>query len=393
MHAIVKLLPGRHKRIKAGHPWIYSNEVADRDAAMAIAPGSAVSIVGDNGVCYGTALFNPHSLVAGRLLARAADVSLDTEFFAGRLGRALALRERLYGEPYYRLVHAEADNLPGLIVDRYGDALAVQLNSAGMDRHRDAVLAALDATVAPRTVILRNDSQSRLLEKLPRETVVVRGDGDAPVTVRENGSGFSASLVRGQKTGWFYDQRVNRAFVAGLAHGARLIDLYAYGGGFGIQALCAGAAQVDLVDRSAVALETAAASAALNGVAARCGFVTADAFVEMERLVAQGSRYDIVVADPPAFVKAKKDLGRGSRAYRKMARLAAQLVAPGGFLFVASCSHNVSPSLFGELVQKGVSDADRSGRILCAGGAGPDHPVFLGLPETAYLKSLALQLD
>jgi 23S rRNA (cytosine1962-C5)-methyltransferase len=393
MHPIVKLLPGRHKRLKSGHPWIFSNEVADQGAMRQIEPGSPVSIIGDNGEKYGTAVYNPHSLVAGRLVDVQGDITLDKSFFADRIARAAALRDRLFDEPYYRLIHAEADGLPGLIIDRYGDAVVLQLNIAGMDLHREVIVEALDATVAPRMIVLRNDSPSRLQEGLPLEVATLRGRENDPVIVRENGATFSTNLAQGQKTGWFFDQRRNRAFVASLARGAHLIDFYTYGGGFAVQALRAGALHADLVDRSAAALENAAASATENGVAGQCHFVKEDAFSAMERLIGERAQYDIVISDPPAFVKSKKDLNRGSRAYRKMARLAARLVAPGGVLFVASCSHNVASASFADLVNKGLTDARRTGRILRSAGAGPDHPVHPGLPETAYLKTLTLQLD
>jgi 23S rRNA (cytosine1962-C5)-methyltransferase len=223
--------------------------------------------------------------------------------------------------------------------------------------------------------------------------MTLRGESREPVFLQENGATFAVNFTQGQKTGWFYDQRRNRAFVASLSSGGRLIDFYCYGGGFAVQALKAGAAEAVMVDRSAMALEMAAASAARNSVAERCQFVKRDSFSEMERLSAAGERYDVVVADPPAFVKSKKDFSRGSRAYRKMTRLAASLVAPGGILFVASCSHNVAPDVFTDIVKQGVDAADRSGRILRSAGAGPDHPIHHALPETAYLKSLTLQLD
>lgn len=392
MHPIVKLLPGRHKRLKSGHPWVFSNEVAKGDGAL-IEPGAAVTIIGDNGEIYGTALFNPHSLVAGRLIDRLADFEPDMAFIADRVARAATLRERLFSEPFYRLIHAEADGLPGLIVDRFGDTVVVQCNVVGMDIRRDAILDALDQTVSPTKVILRNDSRSRVQEGLPLEVVTVRGDGEEAVLLQENDATFAVYAAQGQKTGWFYDQQQNRAFVASLARGGRLIDFYSYGGGFAIQALKSGATEAVLVDRSALAMEAAAESAALNAVADRCRFVKQDSFAEMERMARAGERFEMVIADPPAFVKAKKDFRRGTRAYRKMTRLAARLVAPGGFLFVASCSHNVAPDVFVDLVKLGLGDAGRSGCILRAAGAGPDHPVHYALPETAYLKSLTLQLD
>jgi 23S rRNA (cytosine1962-C5)-methyltransferase len=392
MHPIVKLLPGRHKRLKSGHPWIFSNEVAKGDGAP-IDPGATVTIVGDNGETYGTALYNPHSLVAGRLIDRSADVELDTAFFSDRIARAVALRDRLFAEPYYRLIHAEADGLPGLIVDRYGDTVVIQCNVAGMDVRRDAILDALDRAVSPNRVILRNDSRGRVQEGLPLEVATLRGNDEEPVVLQENGATFAVHPAQGQKTGWFFDQRQNRAFVAALARGGRLIDFYSYGGGFSIQALKSGATEAVMVDRSASAMAVAADAASLNGVVEGCRFVKQDSFDEMERLSREGERFDVVVADPPAFVKSKKDARRGSRAYRKMTRLAARLVAPGGILFVASCSHNVAPDLFADLVKQGLGDAGRSGRILRSAGAGPDHPVHHALPETAYLKSLTLQLD
>jgi 23S rRNA (cytosine1962-C5)-methyltransferase len=391
MTAIVKLAPGRHKRIKAGHPWVYSNEISRADLPDGLEPGALVTIVGDNGEAYGTAIYNPHSLLAARIVDRDGGGELDVEFLTGRLRRALDIRERLFDAPYYRLVHAEADGLPGLIIDRYGDAAAVQFNSAGMDRRRDAVLAALDEIIEVKTIVLRNDGAGRALEGLTREVTTVRGDGAATIWLRENGADFATSLESGQKTGWFFDQRDSRAFLARLAKGARVADVYAYGGGFGIQALCAGASSAILIDSSQRALDGAAESAQRNNVAQNCQFVKADAFKEMQRQ--PEGEYDIVIADPPAFVKSRKDLRAGCRAYRKMTRLAARLVAPGGILFVASCSHNVAPDLFGECVRKGLADARRSGRILRQAGASADHPIHPHLPESAYLKSLTLLLD
>jgi len=391
MYPVIRLLPGRHKRVKTGHPWVFSNEIAKSEAVFDT--GSLVNVVGDNGENFGTAIYNPHTLLAGRIVDRRGDVALDTGFFEERLRTALQLRDRLFPEPYYRLIHAEADGLPGLIIDRYGDAAVIQFNTAGMDRLTDTVITALDRVLPAQNIILRNDSASRELEGLPKTVTTLRGDGDMLVLVRENGAEFTTQPAAGQKTGWFYDQRRNRAFIASVAGNARMIDVFCYGGGFAIQALRAGAESATLVDRSATALEDAAASAMRNGVGNRCSFVKADAFEEMERQDAAGERYGIVVADPPAFVRARKDIGAGSRAYQKMARLAARLVAPGGILFVASCSHHMTPDLFRESIRKGIGDARRTGRILRDAGAGPDHPVHPHLPETAYLKSLTLALD
>lgn len=387
----VRLMPGHSRRLRGGHPWIYSNEILMDAATKALPGGIVASVVDAGGEKLGVGFFNPHSLIAVRLLSRDAAATIDAAFLAARLRRALALRELLYARPCYRLVHAEADGLPGLVVDRYGDVLAVQTNSAGMERLLPEVLAALDEVVAPAAVVLKNTSGARILEGLELYDRVAKGRIAEPVELEENGARFLADLAEGQKTGWFYDQRDNRASVAALARGRRVIDFYSYAGGFAIQAAKAGATSVIAVDRSQPALDLAARSAALNGVAIETA--RADVFAEMERLNAAGQRFGIVVADPPAFVKSKKDLGAGSKGYRKMTRLAAPLVEPDGFLFVASCSHHVSPELFAEEVRHGLASAGRTGRILRAAGAAPDHPVHPFLPESAYLKSLLLQLD
>jgi 23S rRNA (cytosine1962-C5)-methyltransferase len=389
----IALQPGRHKRAEAGHPWVYSNEIAMDAAAKALPPGTLVTLRKAGGEPMGVASFNAHTLVAARILDRDAQRPIDRAFFAARLESALTLRRRLYAEPYYRLVHAEADGLPGIVADRFGDVLVAQLNTAGMARLEAEWLAACDAVLAPRAILLRNDSPARALEGLEPELRVAQGAIDGPIELVENGARFLADPREGQKTGWFFDQRDNRRFVAGLSRGARVLDLYCYAGGFAIAAAQAGADQVLALDRSEAALALAARSAELNGVGERCRFQRADAFGELSRLGAQGERFDVVIADPPAFVKSKKDLGPGLRGYRKLARLAATLVAPGGLLFIASCSHNVEPPDFAEAVRRGLEDAGRSGRILRSAGAAPDHPVHPWLPESAYLKAQALVLD
>jgi 23S rRNA (cytosine1962-C5)-methyltransferase len=390
---VVMLQPGRHKRAEAGHPWVYSNEVTMDAAAKALPPGTLVSLKSAGGDPLGVATFNPHTLVSARILDRNVKRPIDQDFFAARLEAALALRRRLYDGHYYRLAHAEADGLPGIVIDRYGDALVLQLNTAGAAALEAPLLAAAEAVLAPGVVVLRNDSAGRALEGLAADLRVVRGESAAPIEIVENGCSFLVDLREGQKTGWFFDQRDNRRFVAGLAAGARVLDLYCYGGGFAVQAARAGAMSVLALDRSEPALALAQQSAARNGVGERCRFARADAFEELQRLADAGERFDLVIADPPAFVRSKKDLGPGLRGYRKLARLAASLVAPGGLLFIASCSHNVEPPDFAEAVRHGLEDARRSGRILRSAGAAPDHPVHPWLPESAYLKAQVLMLD
>jgi 23S rRNA (cytosine1962-C5)-methyltransferase len=389
----VTLVAGKHKRAERGHPWIYSNEVVLNAAAKALPAGSLVTVRNAEGKSIGVATFNPQPLITCRVITRDWSVKIDRGFLVKRLERALALRDRLFAEPYYRLVHAEADGLPGLIVDRYGTAVVCQLNTAWASAMEDDILAALDEVLAPEVVVFRNDSHARTLEGLPTETRFAKGSLTSPLEVRENGSTFLADLSEGQKTGWFFDQRPNRAFVAGLAKGQRVLDCYSFTGGFGIQAAVAGAAEVTLVDRSEPALALAKQAAALNGVGDRCKILRGEVFETLEKLAEGKERFDVVILDPPAFVKSKKDLGPGSRGYRKMARLGAALVAKGGIMLAASCSHNMPLELFAEAVRQGVDDAGRVGRILYTGFAGPDHPTHPALPESAYLKAQVLALD
>jgi 23S rRNA (cytosine1962-C5)-methyltransferase len=389
----IRVLPGRHRRVAGGHPWAFSNELDMTAEAKALPPGSLVVLSNHAGEAMGVAGFNSHSLIAARLIDRRPKTVIDDGWLEARLKFSFALRERLFDAPCYRMVHAEADGLPGLVVDRFGEVLSVQFNTALMDRLREEVLAALEAVLSPQAILLRNDSAVRALEGLEAGVETVKGDVSEPVGLEEYGVRFLADLAGGQKTGWFYDQRDNRRFMASLSRGARVLDVYSHTGGFAIHAAAAGAASVTAVDRSAPALELAQKSAELNNCADRCSFVKADAFNEMERLGAAGERFDVVIADPPAFAKTKKDLKSGIKAYRKMMRLAARLTAPGGCLLVASCSHHMTPELFDEQIRKTLADANRTARVLRRAGAAPDHPLHPFLPESGYLKAVALQLD
>jgi len=347
-------------------------------------------VCGEDGRSFGTGYFNPRSLIAVRLLAEECDVAVDVDFFAAKITRALALRTRLYDKPFYRLIHAEGDHLPGLVVDRFDDVVTVQAGTAGMEKQLDVILKALDATLKPKTVILRNDAPSRALEGLEAYTRTARGEG-ARIAVEENGARYIADLASGQKTGWYYDQRENRAFIAMLAKGKTVLDAYSYSGGFGVLAAKSGAAEVICLDSSAPALALAEESAKANGT--RITPVKADAFEELERLGAAGESFDIVLADPPPFVKSKKDLEPGAKAYRKLAKLAASVTAPGGLVKIASCSHNIPAERFAAECAAGIARTGRPARLIRQAGAGPDHPVHPHLPESAYLKALVFALD
>lgn len=390
---IIHIQKGRSGRVRKGHPWLFSNEIDMTPQAKALPAGALVVLEDAGGERLGIGTFNAHSLIAVRLLSRNPADTIDTGFLAGRLRSALALRETLFPTPHYRLIHSEADGLPGLVVDRYGDVVTVQANTAGMDALTPQLLDALEEVIAPRAVVLRNDSPVRGLEGLAQSHSVARGSLGGPVELIENGVRFLADLTGGQKTGWFYDQRPNRAFVAALAKGRSVIDVFSYAGGFGLTALAGGATSALLVDRAAEPLDLASRAAELNGFGDRLQTRTGDGFKTLENLAADGTRFGVVVADPPAFVKSKKDLAAGAKGYRKMARLAAGLVEPGGFLLCGSCSHHMDIDLFHQEITRGVGQAGRTGRILYSHGAGADHPVHPSLPESAYLKVLVLHLD
>ena len=389
----IHLLPGQDRRPRAGHPWIYSNELRMDAAAKALPPGEPVCLISSDGRPLAIALFNPHSLIAARVITRNKDATIDATFVERRLARALRLRERLFDQPCYRLVHAEADGLPGLVVDRFGDVVVCQLNAAGMASLEPAIIEALERLLAPRAIVLRNDSPVRELEGLGQEVRLARGTLEGPVELVENGVTFLIDPLEGQKTGWYYDQRDNRAFVARFAGGQTVLDLYSYSAGFGLQAAAAGAAHVLAVDRSQLGLDLATASAERNGLAARLEVVREDAFAALDRLATEKRRFGIVVADPPAFVRSKKELNPGLRGYRKLARACGLLVAEEGILTIACCSHNVPEDAFADEIRRGLRDAGRGGRLLRRAGAAPDHPSHPALPESAYLKCFVYVLD
>ena len=383
------ILP-KGRRARAGSPWIFSNEIRMDEAAKAITPGSVVNVRGEDGRAFGTGYFNPKSLIAIRLFSDDCDVAIDRDFFTARLKRALALRESIYDRPFYRLVHAEGDGLPGLVIDRFDDTLTVQVGTAGMERQIDALIQSLEIVLKPKTIMLRNDAPSRGLEGLESYIKTAKGTGHR-IAVEENGTRYIADLAEGQKTGWYYDQRDNRAFIAGFAKGKTVLDAYSYTGGFGILAAKSGAKEVVCLDSSAPALAIAEESARSNGVTIQA--VKADVFEELERLKAAGETFDIVLTDPPPFVKSKKDLEPGAKAYRKLARLAADVTAPGGLMMIASCSHNIPPERFAQECAQGLLRAGRRAALIRQSGAGPDHPVHPLLPESAYLKALTYELD
>ena len=389
----IRLHPQKHRRVQGGHPWVYSNEIVMDGATKSLPRGTIAAFYAHDKKFLGIGSFNTNCLIAGRILTPHLVEDIGEEWFVPRLENALALREKIIAEPFYRLIHAEADGLPGLIIDRFDDALCVQLNTAGMERLWPALEAALHRVLKPRSIVLRNDSFAREIEGLPRETSLIGEEIATPIQVRENGLTYFADLRSGQKTGWYFDQRDNHALVAAYAKNAdSVLDLYTHAGGFALAAAQAGAKKVIGVDSSEPALALAQQAAAHNKLSSQCDFVRADVFEELEQRIAAKEKHDIVIADPPAFVKSRKDISSGGRGYRKLAKMAASITKKNGFLFIASCSHNMELPTFIEQVAAGLNDAKRTGKILNTCFAAPDHPIHPNLPESAYLKGLLLFL-
>ncbi|MFK7943000.1 MAG: RSP_2647 family RNA methyltransferase [Paracoccaceae bacterium] len=389
----VKLRPGKGRRFAEGAPWIFADEVAMDRRARKIAPGSIVQMI-EGERPLGLAAFNPDSQIAARILDKDPEAVIDRDWLARRLAAALALRERMFDAPFYRLVHAEGDGLPGVVIDRFGDAAVVQPNAAWADALVEDLIAALADVTGCKTVVLNGGGRARKLEGLEPRFEIPLGALAGPIEVTMNGARYLADLEGGQKTGLFFDQRPNHAFVAGLAKDARVLDVFAHVGGFGLAALAAGAAEVRAIDSSVPALALADEAAKRMGVADRFTTEKADAFDALAALGSQNvDRFDIIVCDPPAFAPGKKALEAGLRAYDKVARLAAPLVAPGGSLTLCSCSHAAGVEAFHKACVMGIRKAGRSGALIHSGRAGPDHPVHIGLPETGYLKALTFRLD
>ncbi|MGE0372062.1 MAG: class I SAM-dependent rRNA methyltransferase [Gammaproteobacteria bacterium] len=386
MYKTLQLRKNEEHRLRGGHLWVYSNEVEVAATPLTgFAPGELAVLVDYRGRPLGTAYVNPHSLICARLLGRAPDIVPDAAWFARRLEAAAALRKRLFERPFYRLVYGESDALPGLVIDRYDTVCSVQLGTAGMELCKDAVLAALQQVAQPEAVVLRNDAPIRALEGLAPYVEAVPAV-PARVQVEENGLRFELEPLTGQKTGWFYDHRMNRARLPAYVRGRRVLDMFSYSGAWGVQAAAAGARQVVCVDESRAALDLLVHNARLNGVADRIEAHHGEAFATLKALHEAGEVFDVVVLDPPAFIKRRKDKAAGARAYQRLNQLALQLLDADGILISASCSfHLAADELRGVLLQA-AQHAGRELQILEQGHQGPDHPVHPAIPETAYLK-------
>ncbi|MBR9653233.1 RSP_2647 family RNA methyltransferase [Thalassovita aquimarina] len=393
-YPVIRLRPKANARaIRHGFPWIYDNELVTDRRTRKIAPGTLAVLEDGDRQPMGVVAVNPESRIIGRMLDRDPQAVIDRDWFEKRLSKALSLRERLFEDPFYRLVHAEADGLPGVVIDRFGDHAVVQPNAAWADTAFEALTDALVAVTGVKTVIKNASGRARQLEGLDNETAVARGSApEAPIPVPMNGAIYMADLTGGQKTGLFFDQRPNHAFAARLSRGARVLDVFSHVGGFSLAALAGGAASGLAVDGSEAALSLAAAGAEAMGVSDKFSTRKGDAFDVLTSLGEEGAKFDVVVCDPPAFAPSKPALEAGLRAYERVARLAAPLVAEDGYLVLCSCSHAADLAKFRGASVRGIGRAGRQAQLIHTGFAGPDHPLMPQLAESGYLKSLFFRL-
>jgi len=383
---------GEEHRLNSGHLWIYSNEIDTRKTPLkAFQPGEQVLVETHTGKTIGTAYVNPRALICARLISY-EDTRLDSALLSQRLQQANSLRTRLFKEPYYRLVYGESDLLPGLVVDRFGPHFSVQINSAGMEAVRGEIIDTLISLFKPESILLRNDSSIRDTEGLKREVTVAFGNAPNEVQLIENGVPMLAPLHNGQKTGWFYDQRPNRATLKKYVKGKRVLDVFSYVGSFAIQAAVFGAKEVWAVDSSRFALEIAEKNATLNGVENIFTGALGDAFDVLKTLKTEEEQFDVIIVDPPAFIKRKKDHKQGFQAYRRINELAMRLLANNGILLSASCSMHLKRDELMDVVRSGGQRTNHHIQVLEEGSQGPDHPIHPAIPETHYLKAFVCRI-
>lgn len=391
---VVRLKPKANARaIRHGFPWAYDNELVTDRRTKGLVPGTLAVLEDDKRQPLGLVATNSQSKIFCRMLDRDPEAQVDQAWFEAKFARALAMRERLFDAPFYRLIHAEADGLPGVVVDRFGDTVVVQPNAAWAEVLLEPLVAALVAVTGVSNVLKNGSGRTRGLEGLEDDSAVLAGAApDAPVPVVMNGATYMADLTGGQKTGLFYDQRPNHGFAAGLCKDAKVLDVFSHVGGFSLAALAGGASHATAVDGSAAALDLAQAGAAAAGVADRFDTRKGDAFEVLTALGEEGATFDVVICDPPAFAPSKPALEKGLRAYERVARLAAPLVAEGGYLGLCSCSHAADLARFRGASVRGIGRAGRHAQLIHTGFAGPDHPLMPQLAESGYLKSLFFRL-
>ncbi|HEX6614274.1 MAG TPA: class I SAM-dependent rRNA methyltransferase [Rhodanobacteraceae bacterium] len=380
-------------RLRAGHLWVFANEVdVSRSPLSSFEAGEPCVILDSRDKPLGVGYVNPHSLICARLLARGLDHALDASLLTHRLKVALALRERLYPEPFYRVLYGESDGVPGLTLDRFGDLVVAQATTAGVERLKPEVEAAVGKVLAPRAMIWKNDAGIRALEQLPGYADIAFGEVPAPLLVREGGLEFALDPIGGQKTGWFYDQRANRDALSVFVKGARVLDMFSYLGAWGLRAAAMGAREVVCVDASAPSVAAIETNARRNGLQDRVRAGRADAFDFLKALREQREHFDVVILDPPAFVKRKKDFKEGALAYRRLNELAMQVLARDGILVTCSCSYHMPREALLQGVQQGARHLERNVQVLMGLQQAPDHPVHPAIPETDYLKGFVCRV-
>ena len=389
----LRLKANADRRLRAGHLWVYSNEIDVAATPLhGFAAGDQAVLEAAGGKPLGIVAMSPNNLICARLLSRDVKHVLDKSLLVHRLNVCLSLRERLFEKPCYRLVYGDSDLLPGLVVDRFFDILVVQLASATMEAHKDDVLAALIQVCKPSGILFKNDSSARDAEGLERYVATAYGEVPEWVALEENGVKFEAPVIEGQKTGWFYDHRMNRARLAPYVKGKRVLDLFSYIGGWGVQAAAFGASEVFCVDASAFALDGVERNATLNGFAEKVTCVEGDVFAALRELKSAEERFDVVIADPPAFIKRKKDIKNGEAAYRRLNETAMRLLNKDGILVSASCSMHLEEDNLQNILLTSARHLDRNIQLLERGAQGPDHPVHPAINETRYIKSLTMRL-
>ncbi len=387
------LQQGADRRLRGGHVWIYSNEVDNKQSPLKdFEVGEQVRVVDAQGRPRGSAIINPNTLICGRIFSRDENQALDKSLIIHRLNIALSLREMNFTDPCYRLVYGDSDGLPGLVIDRFFDIFVIQISTAGMEKVQHHVIDALNKVFQPQAIVLRNDGKFRENEGLEAYVEVIQGQIGDVSPLRENGVNLVAPLLTGQKTGWFYDHRENRARMMGMVKDKKVLDLFSYVGGWGAQALAAGASEVACVDASAGALEIAVENAKLQNALPRLRAMQGDAFDLCKALVADKERFDVVIVDPPAFIMRKKDIRNGERAYSRINNFAMRLLKRGGVLVSASCSMHLETNSLVEILRTNSRELDRQGQIFAQGYQGADHPIHPAIPETEYLKAYFMRL-
>lgn len=413
-HKKLFLKKNEERRLKAGHLWVYSNEIdTKRTPLNSFTSGELVNVFSHNENCLGSAYINPHSLISARIICPKRDTFIDEKFLTTRIDQALALRERLYTQPYYRLIYGESDQLPGVIVDRFNDVLVIQINTAGMDCHKDLIVNALKNRLQISTIVVKNDSPSRAQEGLELYVETVQGIAPEHLTLTENGLNFLSPFVpastaeqasnqdvsepdptssnkqefSGQKTGWFYDHRMSRSRLGDYVKGKKVLDVFSYVGAWGIQAAMSGAEAVTFIDSSKLALHYVDKNAEINQLKDKIDTLQGDAFQVLKQLVEDGMKFDVIVLDPPALIKRKKDLEKGTEAYRQLNRLAMELLSADGILVSCSCSYHLTEHALQDILLKCSRKLGKHLQILERGQQAPDHPIHPAIPETAYIKT------